>query len=93
MRTIICCAYDKVVGAFLQPQFFRTEGEAIRAFGDAVAAEHKDNNFRNHASDYSFMRVGSFDDASGALVVETDEPRKLIEAIQCVKSLDGVAAK
>lgn len=86
MIYVMCAVYDKAVGVISPPQFFRAEGEAIRSFTDAV----NDPNvpFGKHASDYAFMRLGTYDDASGKFEQAQNEPRKLIEAFECVQQLD-----
>jgi hypothetical protein len=52
--------YDSKVGAYLQPMFFRSKGEAIRAFSSAVA--DTDHQFHKYASDFTLFELGSWDD-------------------------------
>lgn len=59
----VCAIYDKKVGAYMLPQFFRTKGEAMRAFLDACAQESAP--FKRHAEDYYFCRLGEYDDVAG----------------------------
>lgn len=63
MKLLVYAVLDKGVGAYLQPMVFRAEGEAMRAFMDAVAAEG--GAFAKHKEDYSFCRLGTYDDALG----------------------------
>lgn len=58
-----CAVLDKKVNAYMNPQFFRTKGEAIRSWMDAVMSEAAP--FRRHAEDYVFCYLGKYDDASG----------------------------
>lgn len=58
--------YDKKIGAYMVPQFFRTKGEAIRAWMDAVASESAP--FKRHSEDYVFCRLGTYDDNSGSFI-------------------------
>lgn len=65
----VYAVYDKKVGAYMMPQFFRTKGEALRAFMDAVASEAAP--FRKHAEDYVFCCLGEYDDHSGSFANNT----------------------
>lgn len=75
-------AYDKKVGAFMQPQFFRSRGEALRAFMDACLA--KDGMFMAHPEDFGFAYMGTFDDSSGALVAPDAGPEFVMTALDAV---------
>lgn len=86
MIYVMCAVYDKAVGVISPPQFFRSEGEAIRSFTDAV--NDPGMQFGKHATDYAFMRLGSYDDATGKFDQDKSEPRKMIEAFECLKPLD-----
>lgn len=60
MVTKIYAVFDSKVAAYLQPMFFRSNGEAIRAFAAAVSdAEHQ---FSKFASDYTLFELGAFND-------------------------------
>nr|QJB20881.1 MAG: nonstructural protein [Microvirus sp.] len=54
---------DKAVGAFLQPFYARSRGEAMRSFIDAMA----DGNhaFEKHPEDYDLYYLGDFDEEKG----------------------------
>lgn len=83
MKLYMYTVYDNGVEAFMTPQFFRSKGEAIRAFSDAVQSEN--SNFGKHAGDYAFYCVGVFDDSDGSLVA-TKQPERVITAIECLRS-------
>lgn len=53
--------YDKAVGAFMTPIFFRSENEAVRAL-KVIGSDHS---FRQSPGDYALYALGEFDDASG----------------------------
>lgn len=55
---------DKAVKAFSAPHIFRSEGEAVRAFQDAVAQEGSP--FNRHRGDYCYCFLGTFDDNTGS---------------------------
>lgn len=61
----VYAVHDAAVGAFNTPLFFRSRGEAVRAFQNACGHEA---GFKEHAKDYSFWLLGSFDDSNGALL-------------------------
>ncbi|ALS03676.1 VP5 [Gokushovirus WZ-2015a] len=76
-----CAVYDKKVNAYMLPQFFRTRGEAMRAFMDAVNSEQAP--WKRHAEDYLFCLLGTYDDSSG-VTVNKDVPEILMSAMDCV---------
>ena len=57
--------HDAAVGAYITPMFFRSRGEAIRSFQDAVLDPK--SQFGSHAADYSFWHVGMWDDSDGVV--------------------------
>lgn len=60
MKLEVFSVFDSSVGAYLQPMFFRSKGEAIRAFGSAVAST--EHHFNKHAPDFTLFHVGTWDD-------------------------------
>lgn len=78
----MCAVYDKKVGAYVAPQFFRSNGEAIRAFMDAVASS--DTPFAKHPEDYHFSLLGTYDDGLGIVTHDGNGPSVLITALECV---------
>lgn len=85
MITEIYSVFDKKVGAFGTPLFFRSRGEAIRSFSDAV--QDGQSQFCKHPEDYGFAYLGSFDDGSGSFTFPKEGPEFVIQAIQCVKTV------
>lgn len=59
---------DTKAESFMAPFTFRTDGEAIRAFGDSVVKGGTP--LSDHAEDYFLFRVGSFDIITGAIAAE-----------------------
>lgn len=51
--------FDSAVGAYLQPFFMRSKGEAIRGFGELV--NDKTHQFGKYPADYQLFEIGSFD--------------------------------
>jgi len=53
--------FDSKVGAYLPPLFFRSNGEAVRAFAAAVA--DGSTNFCKYPEDYTLFELGAWEDA------------------------------
>ena len=53
--------FDTCANAYLQPMFFVTRGQAIRALTEAVNSS--DHNFHKYADQYCLFEIGSFDDS------------------------------
>lgn len=58
----IFSVFDNSTMAYLQPMFFVSKGQCIRAVTEAVA--DKDHNFSKYAHEYVLFELGSFDDGS-----------------------------
>lgn len=84
MKHLLVSVFDSKVGAFSQPFFVRTKGEAIRSFTDAV----KDSGtmFAKHPADYRLYVIGEFDDNDGRLI-GSGNPEPLIGADEVEKPL------
>lgn len=67
----VYAVHDAAVGAFNAPLFFRSRGEAVRSFQQAVTNEN--SQFRSHAGDYSFWKIGLYDDDTGFLTAIENE--------------------
>lgn len=63
MKLHIFSIYDSAVGAYMQPFFARSTGDAVRSFQDAV--NDPKTSFNAHSSDYTLFYLGTFDDDSG----------------------------
>lgn len=72
----MCSVMDTAIEAYMTPMFFKSKGEAIRAFSDAV----KDDKlaFHAHPEHYILFMIGVFDDQSGSL--EPSAPQVLLTA-------------
>lgn len=57
----IYSVWDECAKAYLQPMFFLTRGQAIRALTEAVNSS--DHNFYKYADQYVLFELGSFDDS------------------------------
>lgn len=68
---------DQKLEAFMTPMFFRSNGEAMRAFMDEVA--RPDSNLNRHPEDYVLYFVGTWADDTG-MVLGLDTPLVLARA-------------
>lgn len=82
--------YDVKAGAYLQPMFFKSTPEALRAFGDAC--NDPESVFFKHAEDYSLYELGQYNDSSGQFI-PMKEPYSLMSAKEASrKHVDYYAA-
>lgn len=71
VRTNLHAVFDSASGAYQGPLKFQTDEMGVRWFGDIVQdAEHP---IGQHPEDYSFCRVGQWDDNKGQLLAEPVE--------------------
>lgn len=81
----VYAVFDKQVGAYMQPFFMRTLGEAGRAFSEAV--NDPSTGFFKHPGDYALCVVGVFDDATGKLTSVDGPPKVVREAVNCLRGV------
>lgn len=63
----ICSVHDVKAEAWMTPMFFQANGQAVRAFGDAV--RDKSTEFGKHPEDYHLFLIGEFDNQTGEITV------------------------
>lgn len=66
MKLNVYAVHDSAVGAYLQPFFMRTNGEAVRAF--ASVANQRGHAFHNNGEDYTLFRIAEYVEEDGTLV-------------------------
>jgi len=81
MKLIMAAIHDGKSESFGRPLFFRSYGEAERAFGDVVNDGKSD--YARHPEDFTLFEVAAFDDSTG-VVVPLAAPRVLATALACV---------
>mgnify|MGYP000217629338 CR=1 FL=1 len=69
MRLFMYSIYDTCAGAYNRPFCDQADGAAIRAFGDI--AQDADHPFGKHPEHYQLFRLGTFDDQSATIELET----------------------
>lgn len=88
MKLHVYSVFDKAVGAYLQPFYARSNGEALRSFTEAC--NNGDSVFSKHALDYTLVRLGEFDDNSG--VFNTVEPQRVVSATEVIVPVEPFTA-
>lgn len=74
----IYSVYDKKALAYNQPFFYHQNGQAIRAFSDAV--NDSQSPFFKHPADFCLFYIGEWDDQKG-IIIPTQNPQPLEEAL------------
>lgn len=69
--------FDEKSEAFLQPFFFDTKGQAIRAIIDCLTDTN--HQFYRHTSDYTLFKLAEFDDENGSFKLCQESLGNLIE--------------
>lgn len=65
MKIKLFSVFDSKVGAYMQPFYARTSGEAVRSFQDAIVREG--SQFGTHAEDFTLFELGTWDDVSAQI--------------------------
>lgn len=81
MKLRVYSVMDKQVEAFAPPMYFRTKGEAARAFMDGL--QNPQNVMGQHRADFTLCFLGWFDDNLGSFENNPVGP---------VRELDGATA-
>lgn len=85
----IFSVFDSKVGAFIQPMFFRSTPEAIRAFSSACSST--DHEFSKHAEDYTLFELGTWCDESGRFEC-LSTPTSICIALECISRTNEMRA-
>lgn len=82
-KYLVCAMRDAAIGAFAAPLIFRSKGECVRSFMDAVS--DSSTPMSKHPCDYAMFQLGWYDDIAGML-----EPllqvELIITAMECIQS-------
>lgn len=87
MKINIYAIFDEKAQAFGRPYFCNHNGEAIRAFQDAVCEQG--SRLAKHPADYKLYCLGNYDDNSGA-IKGIAEPLFLANATDYLKTEDAL---
>jgi len=77
MSLMVFSVYDSKVGAYANPFYVRTRGEAVRSFSDACGDDNMP--FKKHPADYILFFLGTFDESTGRLL-GVEAPDRVIGA-------------
>jgi len=83
MTKVLCSIFDCKAEVWSVPQCFMRNGEAIRAFEDAV---NSDTQYGKHAEDFTLFAIGEFNELSGEIVA-LSAPQALERGINLVKGV------
>lgn len=89
MKLLMFVIYDSKVDAYLHPMFFRSVGEAMRAFGDS--ANDQSTQFAKHPADFTLFHIGDFEEKSGTLI-QMEAKANLGTALQLQRQTPSEAA-
>lgn len=65
--------YDSKVEAYLMPHFFRSRGEALRAY--TTACNDEQTTFAKNPEDFTFFEIGEYEDSNASITMyETKFP-------------------
>lgn len=84
MKLLMCAVMDAKSGVMSQPQCFRTKGEALRSWLDALGDSR--SNFCKHPEDYTFCQIGWFDDENGNV---SSDVKPLMTAVESMAALSA----
>ena len=90
MKMFMFAVYDSCSKMYDRPFCGRSEGEAVRSFGDI--ASDADHPIGKHPEHFSLFEVGSYDDNTG-VVVAVEPVRYIVSAHELVKAPVGVDKK
>jgi len=65
MKTKIYTVYDSKAEAYLQPFYYASQGNAIRAFMEA--AKDEKSNISKYKEDFCLFEIGEYDDSNASI--------------------------
>lgn len=80
MNLLVFAVRDSVSGIYDRPFCARSEGEAIRSFGDI--AQDKNHTIGMHPEHFSLWALGMYDDNTAALTPK--EATFIVNAVDCL---------
>lgn len=77
--------HDRAVGAYMQPFFARSEGEALRML--RVAVNDPQSGFHGNPGDYTLTHLGEFSDQTGEF--STLPPSAMVNLSSLTEQISG----
>lgn len=87
MKWTMYAIYDTATEHYLRPFWLQNDGAAIRAFSDLAVSD--ENEIGKHVTDYSLVRLGTWDDTDGK--VTASDKTTLITGLEAVAAAQKVA--
>ncbi len=78
MKLQMWCMHDTRSGLYNKPDLFRSDDLALITIKRSYQSLANNPDFQNSVSDFEFLKIGSFDDETGALVpVDKSDDKKV----------------
>lgn len=75
MKMQMMTIYDKALGAYMQPWFAQSVGQANRMFQDEI--NRPDGDMHKHPADYDLYHIGEWNNETGMLEPNGDHPKQI----------------
>lgn len=82
MKVNVYSIMDTVSASFSQPHCAVNDATAVRGVSDLIT---RDENIRNHVSDYTLYRIGEYDDSLGQ-ITGLPQPEMVVRLATLVKT-------
>lgn len=83
---VVVAIFDSKLECYGKPLFFKTKGEAMRAFIDEC--NRPESQMHKHAADFTLFHVANYDEGKG-MFENLRTPMSLGVAIEMVREQDG----
>lgn len=80
----IYSVHDSKAEAYLSPIYFKTKGEALRAF--ETSCQDKDSNFAKYPSDFTMVELGEFNENDASITLH-EKPLILANASEFAQKI------
>ena len=90
MLHLVFAVYDSASAVYDRPWVARSEGEAVRSFGDI--AQDADHPIGKHPEHYKLYRLGTYDDNTGVLDAGEKGPVHVANAHELVAAVRNISA-
>lgn len=84
MRLVIMCVRDIKAGAFGNPFFVSSVGQAERSFSDEINRVAEDNTMYKHPEDFELFELGSFETDTATMQL-FERPLQRMVGSSCVR--------
>lgn len=83
MKLQMMSVFDRALGAYMQPWFAQSKGQAQRMFTDEI--NNPQGDMHKHPEDYALFHLGEWDNETGALTKEPiNAPEQIATGANCI---------